>query len=137
MQVGVLAAEQHESLVDLLCELHTHHNDGARVSRELVRDHLLGNLLDAESMLRLFTATVERERVVGFAAVYLVHSLVEPSPETRRQCVLKELFVSASARRNRIGRALIASVARYALDSGCCRVDWSVNASNRRGIAFY
>ena len=28
-------------------------------------------------------------------------------------------------------------VARYALDNGCGRIDWSVKSSNARGIAFY
>ena len=28
-------------------------------------------------------------------------------------------------------------VARYALDHGCSRIDWSVKSSNARSIAFY
>ena len=28
-------------------------------------------------------------------------------------------------------------VARYAVENGCCRIDWPVKASNTRGIAFY
>ncbi|MFN4119735.1 GNAT family N-acetyltransferase [Acidovorax sp.] len=66
-----------------------------------------------------------------------MYSLVEPEPAHQRQCVLKELFVSPRHRSQGIGLALMQWVARYALDNGCGRIDWSVKSSNARGIAFY
>jgi GNAT superfamily N-acetyltransferase len=137
MRIALLAPQQHESLVDLLCDLHAYYNEAPAVSRELVRDHLVDNLLAVDSPLRLVVATPDGVQVIGFAAISLVYSLVEPSPQKRRQCALKELFVSPSERSRGTGRALMAWVARYALDNGCCRIDWPVNAANQRGIAFY
>ncbi|UVH60402.1 GNAT family N-acetyltransferase [Variovorax paradoxus] len=137
MHVELVSEAQHESLTDLLCELHAFYNDGAKVSREAVREHLLGNLLAAGSPHRLAVASGDDGAVVGLAAISLVYSLVEFAPDRRKHCQLKELYVKASGRSNGAGRALMAWVARYAVENGCCRIDWPVKASNDRGISFY
>ena len=135
-RIAFVAREQHESLVELLCELHAHYNPAATASRAEMRDHLLANLLGPDSPLRIAVAT-RAGRVVGFAAIALLYSLVEPGPEKRRQCLLKELFVSASERGGGVGGALMSWVARYAVEKGCWRMDWPVDAANHGGIAFY
>lgn len=137
MRVAFVFAEQHESLVDLLCELYAYYNQASAVSREVVRVHLLENLLAVNSPLRLVVAFRANHEVVGFAAIAQLYSLVDPTPENRRQCLLKELYVSSSARGQGIGSALMAWVARFATESGCCRIDWPVKASNHDGISFY
>jgi ribosomal protein S18 acetylase RimI-like enzyme len=92
-----------------------------------VRDHLLRNLLAADAS----------RSVVGFAAVMLVYSLVDPTPAHRRRCMMKELFVRADSRGRGVGLALMAWVARDAAEQGCGRIDWHVKASNEAGIGFY
>jgi GNAT superfamily N-acetyltransferase len=121
-------------LKDDIC---AHYNAPALVAREVVRAHLLGNLLAPDSPLRLVVASGTNGRVIGFAAIALLYSLVDPTPEKRRQCLVKELFVRSSERSRGVGRALMAWVARHALENGCCRIDWPVNAANRAGIVFY
>lgn len=74
---------------------------------------------------------------MGFAAIVFLHSIVDPSPGHRLQCMVKELFVSANARGKGIGRLLMAWVARHAAQKGCGRMDWNVKAGNHAGIAFY
>ena len=137
MRVELVCGSQHESLIDLLCELHTYYNEGSMVSREVVREHLVENLLGAGSPYRLVVACADDGAVIGLAAITLVYSLVEPTVDKRRHCQLKELYVRASGRSQGAGRALMSWVARYALENGCCRIDWPVKASNARGIAFY
>lgn len=137
MHIEPLAPRHHEFLIDLLCELHGHYNDGASIARESVRSHLFDKLLAADSPLRLVVACDGDDKVIGFAALSLVWSLVEPDIDKRRQCQLKELYVSASARGRGAGEALMSWVARYAAQHGCGRIDWPVKASNARGIAFY
>lgn len=137
MRVELASEPQHESLVDLLCELHSYYNEGAVACRETVREHLLENLLGGQSPHRLVVACTDDGGVVGLAAIALVYSLVEPSADKRRHCQLKELYVRSSERCQGAGRALMAWVARYAVDHGCCRIDWPVQASNARGISFY
>lgn len=137
MRVALLNPEQYESMIDTLFELHTYYNANSTVTREVVRNHLLQNLLAADSGIRLVVATRDDGVVLGFAAISLVHSLVEPAPEMSRQLVLRELFVRSSERSQGIGTALMVSVARYAVEHGCFRIDWPVKASNSRGISFY
>jgi ribosomal protein S18 acetylase RimI-like enzyme len=137
MQVGPVSPEQHESLIELLCELHAYYNEGAMVDPDVVRRHLTGNLLDPKSGLRLIVAFNQAQYILGFAAISLTYSLVEPAPDRRRQCGLKELFVRDSYRNLGTGKALMEWVARYAVENDCCRIDWSVKASNVRGMAFY
>jgi GNAT superfamily N-acetyltransferase len=123
--------------VDLLRELHTYYNEGSSVTREMVRSYLVEQLLAADSPLRLVVAFQDDGQVLGFAAISLTYSLVEPTPEKRRHCWLKELYVLSSKRSAGVGRALMAWVARYATENGCSRIDWPVKASNAKGIAFY
>jgi GNAT superfamily N-acetyltransferase len=137
MRVALVSPDQHESLVDLLCELYRYYHDDAEVARAAVRDHLLHNLLAPDSPLRLVVATDEDGTVAGFAAVALLYSLVDPTPANRRQCMMKELFVRADSRGRGVGRALMAWIARDAAEQGCGRIDWHVKASNEAGIRFY
>lgn len=136
MRVAFVSSEQHGSLVDLLLELHAHYNPASRVSREDVNAHFQENLVGPDSALRLMVATQD-DRVVGFAAIAVLYSLVEPTKDKRKQCLLKELYVRSEDRGRGIGRALMTEIARFALDEGCCRIDWPVQASNGRGIEFY
>lgn len=137
MQISLVSPSQWESFTDLLIELYAYYHEGAIVSRPVVESHLHENLLSADSPLRLAVAARSDGTVVGFAAVALLYSLVEPMPEKRRQCLMKELFVSSSQRSRGVGRALMAWVAQFAVENGCCRIDWPVDAANQNGISFY
>ncbi len=136
MRVELVSESQHESLIDLLCELHTYYNEGSVVPRALVAEHLIENLLAGTSPHRLVVASSSGE-VVGLAAITLVYSLVEFAADQRKHCQLKELYVRSSHRSQGVGKALMTWVARHALENGCHRMDWPVKASNAKGISFY
>ena len=137
MRVDLVSQSQNESLVELLCELHTYYNEGSSVPPEMVRAHLINNLLGSDSPLRLVVAYEDVGQVLGFAAISLTYSLVEPAPEQRRHCQLKELYVRSSGRSRGVGRAIMSWVPQYAAENGCRRIDWPVKATNARGISFY
>lgn len=137
MRVGLVSEPQYESLVELLCEVHAYYNEGSMASRKTVREHLLENLLGANSPHRLVVAAADNGDVVGLAAITLVYSLVDFSVEQRKHCQLKELYVRSSARSQGVGRTLMSWVARYTYENGCRRIDWPVKASNAGGISFY
>lgn len=137
MDVALVSPHQHESLIDLLAELHGHYHDGETIPRAWIREHLQANLLGPGSPHRLVVASTADGGVVGLAAIMRVHSLVDFDPAQRHQCQLKELYVKAAQRGVGVGRALMAWVAGYAIAQGCHRIDWPVKATNARGIALY
>jgi GNAT superfamily N-acetyltransferase len=55
----------------------------------------------------------------------------------RRGLYLEDLFVRPAARGRGVGRALLAALARVAVDRGCGRMEWSVLDWNTPAIAFY
>jgi GNAT superfamily N-acetyltransferase len=136
-RVQLVSPPQHESLVDLLCELHRYYNEESTVAPDMVRSYLVEDLLADHSGLQLVVAFDDTHHVLGFAAISLTYSLVEPAPGRRRHCWLKELYVRESHRGVGVGEALMTWVARYAVENACCRIDWPVKVSNSRGIAFY
>jgi GNAT superfamily N-acetyltransferase len=137
MNIGLIQPQQCERLVELLCELNAYYNSEAPAPREVVRQHVVQNLLSATSPHHLVVATKDSGDVVGLAAVSKAYSLVEPEPERRNHLQLKELFVSNNERGRGIGLALMNWVAQFALENQCHRIDWPVKASNIRGQAFY
>ena len=137
MHIAFVVPDQHEALVDLMLEMCVFYSEEAPVSRDDVRSNLMDNLLAPDSAVRLVVAADERGEVIGLAAIALFHSLVDPAPRRRGQLLLKELYVRQSRQGQGVGKALMAWVARHALERGCARMDWHVSASNKPGLAFY
>jgi GNAT superfamily N-acetyltransferase len=135
--IALVKSNQHESLIDLLCELHEYYHEANTTSRLTVKEHLLKNLLASDSPHQLVVATHPERGVVGLAAISLQYSLIDPTPENQRQCHLKELFVRSTDRSHGVGHELMAWVAQYAIDQGCCRIDWHVQVKNHEGVVFY
>lgn len=137
MQIELLTPPHHESLIDLMLEMRTHYGETPEVPREMVRTHLLGRLLAADTPLRLAVALQPAQGVVGLAAFQLLPSLVDPRPVHGMQCQLKELYVRHAQRGQGMGSALMRWLARHAVAQGCGRMDWHVRSWNDAGIAFY
>lgn len=71
--------------------------------------------------------------LVGFAAF----SAIYPGPGLKTGCFLKEIYVAEAARGLGTGRALLAELARLALDRGLGRIDWTAARDNERLLRFY
>ncbi|MEM9385585.1 MAG: GNAT family N-acetyltransferase [Pseudomonadota bacterium] len=69
----------------------------------------------------------------GLAVTYLIPWTYDLRPTV----VLKELVVAEHARGIRVGAALLAQVARYALARSAARVAWTVLTDNTRAQRFY
>lgn len=137
MHISFVRPDQHESLVELLCELFEFYNAPATADPVAVRAHLETNLVAGTAPIGLVVAVTDDGTVVGLAAIEVQHSLVEPSPDAGRQLFMKELYVRNGVRSEGAGRALMEWVATYAVEHACCRIDWTVHRDNARGIAFY
>jgi GNAT superfamily N-acetyltransferase len=70
---------------------------------------------------------------VGFALFFPNFSTFLARPGIH----LEDLFVTPESRGRGIGRALLAHLARLALERGCGRLEWSVLDWNRDAIRFY
>jgi GNAT superfamily N-acetyltransferase len=70
---------------------------------------------------------------VGFALFFHNFSTFRGKPGI----YLEDLFVRPAARGRGIGRALLAYLARTALERGCARLDWAVLDWNAPSIGFY
>jgi len=82
----------------------------------------------------LEVAVADRDgSIVGFAAYYPIFSTFSARPGLW----LEDLFVDSSCRSLGIGRDLLKFVGREAVNRGCCKLEWSLQKSNTKGIAFY
>jgi GNAT superfamily N-acetyltransferase len=100
----------------------------ARATPEDFRVHLFGPNPSAEAVL----AEVGREPI-GFALFFTTFSTFRGRPGL----YLEDLFVRPDYRGLGIGRALLATVAKRAVDRGCGRLEWAVLDWNDPAIAFY
>lgn len=71
--------------------------------------------------------------IKGFATVAVLH----PAPNESGTLFMKDLFVSKDARGSGLGRAFMRYLAKYAVELGCHRFDWTAETDNPGAIAFY
>ncbi|HEV3165253.1 MAG TPA: GNAT family N-acetyltransferase [Isosphaeraceae bacterium] len=100
----------------------------AQATPDSFRQHLFGPHPCAETLL----AEVAGEPV-GFALFFPTYSTFRGQPGL----YLEDVFVQAEHRGRGIGKALLAAVARIAIERGCGRVEWSVLDWNAPAIGFY
>jgi len=70
---------------------------------------------------------------IGFATYYFTFSTFLGKPGLW----LDDLYIVEEERGNGVGTALLKHLASIAQEAGCVRIDWIVNQSNSKGIAFY
>ena len=95
------------------------------------RDVIERNLAALPAGVEIMVA--ETDRIIGFAAF----SAIYPGPGLRSGLFMKELFVTAGSRGQGVGKALIAAVARVAVERGHSRVDWTADRTDAGLLDFY
>jgi GNAT superfamily N-acetyltransferase len=98
------------------------------MTEEVLATGLFGERPYAEVVL-----AEDEGRPVGFALFFHNFSTFLGRPGI----YLEDLFVVPEQRGQGIGRALLAHLARLAVERGCGRLEWSVLDWNRDAIAFY
>ena len=106
--------------------------DGAKKLLAATTDKLQQALFSESPLVRVVLAEVAGT-AVGFAMFYATYSSLLTQP-----CLwLDDLFVQASVRGMGVGTALLKHLAQIAESTNCGRIEWTVNAKNAAGIAFY
>jgi len=123
-------AEDGEILVDLVHELAIYEKleHYARATADDFRRHLFGPRPAAEAAIAEAEGTP-----VGFALWFSSFSTFRGQPGL----YLEDIFVKPEFRGRGIGTAMLATVARLAVQRGCGRLEWSVLDWNAPSIAFY
>ena len=98
------------------------------LDEDRLREHLFGPRPFAEALL-----AEETGGVVGFALFFHDYSTFLARPGL----YLEDLFVVPEHRGKGHGKALLAAVARLALERGCARLEWSVLDWNESALRFY
>jgi GNAT superfamily N-acetyltransferase len=98
------------------------------LDEDRLREHLFGPRPYAEALL-----AEEAGAVVGFALFFHNYSTFLGRPGL----YLEDLFVEPAHRGRGHGKALLAALARLAVERGCGRLEWAVLDWNEPAIAFY
>jgi GNAT superfamily N-acetyltransferase len=106
--------------------------DGCPESVEATPKRLEADLFGEKPLAFVLLAEIEGN-IVGFATYHLIYSTFLAKPGIW----LDDLYVKAEYRSNTVGQALMLRLCQIAQEEGCGRIDWTVAASNERGIKFY
>ena len=102
--------------------------DQCVATKEKLRATLFGDHPAAEILI----ASIENEPM-GFALFFHNYSTFL----AQRGIFLEDLFVKPDARGKGVGRALLSSLARLAIERDCGRLEWNVLDWNELAISFY
>ena len=122
--------EDAATIVNLIHELAVYEKleDQAKATPEAIALHLFGPRRYAEALI------AEVDRVpVGFALFFHNYSSFRAQPGI----YLEDIFVKPEFRGVGIGKGLLATLAKLAVDRDCGRLEWSVLDWNTPSIAFY
>lgn len=103
----------------------------SRPDPHVLARHIAGQ--DGPSVEVLLAVDTDSHEAIGFALFFQNYSTFL----TRWGIYMEDLFVKPDYRARGVGRALVSSVARIAVERGCDRFDWSVLNWNDLATDFY
>lgn len=123
-----------ESDLELILELIRGLAEFEQLAHEMVADaETLRRSLFAERRVAEVVIAEYEEAPAGFALFFHNFSTFLGKPGI----YLEDLFIKPELRGKGIGRAMLAFLARLAVERGCGRLEWAVLDWNRRAIHFY
>ncbi len=114
-----------------ICELATYEREPDAVVATV--EGLAEQLAQRPPPFECLVAELGAGEPVGFALYFHNYS----TWRGRRGLYLEDLYVTPSARRRGVGKALLVALAQIAHERGCARMEWSVLDWNEPAIAFY
>jgi len=130
MLIRFATADDAATILRFIRELavYEHEPDAVEATEEV----LAAQLAEERPPFECLIAELEGEPV-GFALFFFTYS----TWRARRGIHLEDLWVTPSARRRGIGRALLARLAAIACERGCARLEWAVLDWNELAMSFY
>jgi GNAT superfamily N-acetyltransferase len=125
--VRVCETSDHPALAGLMAQMQAHYGVPCPPDAE-IRAGLANRPAETELLVAEHDGAL-----VGFAAF----SAIYPGPGLKPGFFLKEIYVAEAARGLGAGRALLAGLARLALERGLGRIDWTAARDNERLLRFY
>jgi len=122
--------EDAESIVAMIRELAAYEKleEHAKATPDVLRTHLFGSRPAAEALIAELDG-----QTVGFCLFFSTFSTFRGQPGF----YIEDIYVREPQRNQGIGKALLATVARLAVQRGYGRVEWSVLNWNAPSIGFY
>ncbi|MBP0445734.1 GNAT family N-acetyltransferase [Roseomonas sp. SSH11] len=121
-----------EGLAALLGEMQAHYGAPVSDAEALETARLLCSLPPEGFNPRTLLA-IEEDVAIGSCVL----NVMIPAAELRSSLYIRDLFVSARARRRGTGRALVSEAARLVRDGGFCALDWTTDAQNMPARRLY
>lgn len=106
--------------------------DGCPESLKATSEQLNHDLFCSKPLTYILLAEVG-DKTVGFASYHRIYSTFLAKPGIW----LDDLYLRSEYRGQNIGKALIIRLCQIAEETGCARIDWTVNIHNTNGIQFY
>jgi GNAT superfamily N-acetyltransferase len=131
IQIRLAGPSDAAVLAELFHAVDRHYWGAAAPTREAMAEHVRQRVLSATTC-EIALAEIEGE-AVGLATFAILY----PAPGPSGQLFMKDLFTLAAARGRGVGHALMAFLARLALERGCGRFDWTAETDNLGALAFY
>ena len=131
LRIRLTGASDEAALAALFHAVDLHYWGAAAPSREAMAEHVRRNIMAARSC-EIAIAELDG-KPVGLATFAVLY----PAPGPAGQLFMKDLFTLAEARGRGIGQALMAFLAKLAIERGCSRFDWTAETDNPEALAFY
>ena len=120
-----------DALAELMLEANRHYWGAADGAAEMT-SKAAHALVNGQSGCRAVVAC-DAGVLKGFATVSILH----PAPNESGTLFMKDLFVSKNTRGVGLGERFMRHLAKYAVELGCQRFDWTAETDNPRAVAFY
>ena len=130
----IFANKSHiEQILPIFRELEEYYFGDKAASLEDIRGYFQSRVFSETSGVQVLLALDDLDQVVGFATI----SVLYPAPKLSGQIYMKDLYTSTSSRGLGVGKQLMKFIAKYALENGCNRLDWTAESSNPEAGNFY
>ncbi|WP_341275061.1 GNAT family N-acetyltransferase [Pantoea agglomerans] len=132
MEIRMCNKEDSGELTKIFSEMELYYFGSQQSCVDEVSSYIVNKVFSEFSGVNVLGAWIE-DSLVGFATFTLMY----PAPNCSGQLYMKDLFTSEKARGKRVGTTLMRFIARFAIDHGCKRFDWTAETTNPGATDFY